>query len=99
MRPFKNEAQEQQRQRAECEKMWMDRMQHLAAPTEAAVNVYDTSSKPANVASAQLMAHFTYLSLKCTLKGSDALKPLTRFGLKWRQSTPRPKPQYGQDLH
>merc|ERR1719463_428526 len=75
-------------------------MTHLVALSEASRNVYDVSpSRPPCVASAQLIAHLTYICLECSLKGGDALKPLTRFGLKWLAKTPRAKPRHGQDLH
>lgn len=102
VKPNKDEVQEKARQREEQEKMWKERMDNFMVLTEAAAQIYDASpSRPANVASAQLIAHLTYHCLNCTLNGNDALKPLTRFGLKWLAKTNqwRPKPRHGQDLH
>jgi hypothetical protein len=98
VKPSKDRVKEAERQREEDEKIWNERMQNFLALSEAAKTAYDSSSRPPNVASAQLMAHFTYLCLSCTLKGGDDLKPLARFGLKWLTKNPRPKPRHGQDL-
>jgi len=99
VRPSKDEVQERKRQREEDERTWKERMKNFEALSEVARKEYDTSTRPSHVASSQLVAHFTYLSLNCILKGNDALKPLTRFGLKWLTKTPRAKPRHGQDLH
>merc|ERR1712070_255335 len=99
VKPNKDEVQERQRQREEAERIWKERMKNFVALSEASSKVYDVSARPPHVASAQLIAHFTYLCLKSTLKGNDTLKPLSRFGLKWLAKTPRPKPRHGQDLH
>merc|ERR1719359_72294 len=100
VRPNKDEVQEMKRQREEEERLWKERMKNFVALSEAARSNYDNSSRPVdNVASGQLIAHFTYLCLNCTLKGGDTLKSLSRFGLKLRSKTPRPQPRYGQDLH
>lgn len=99
VRPSKDQVQEAQRQREEEERIWRERMQNFVALSEVAKSEYDMKVKSLNVASGQLMAHFTFLSLRCTLKGNDALKPLSRFGLKWVTKAPRPKPRRGLDLH
>lgn len=99
VKPAKDQVAERQRQREEDERIWRERMQNFVALSELAQNVYDQSQKPAHIASAQIIAHFTYLSLRMALKGADTLKPLTHFGLKWLTKNPRPKPRHGQDLH
>merc|ERR1719313_2744263 len=87
-RPAKDEVERKQKEREEQERIWQERNKNFLALSEEAKKVYDTGSKPLNVASAQLMAHFTYLSLGSILKGSDALKPLAKFGLKWITKAP-----------
>jgi len=99
VRPAKDQVQEATRQRQEDERTWKERMEKQVALSEAAKNAHDTSLRPQNVASAQLIAHFTYLCLSSTLKGNDALKPPSRFGLKWLSKNPRSKPRHGRDLH
>lgn len=92
-------AQEAARQMEEQQRrIWKERMQHFTALSEKAKATYDTGSRPNNVASGQLMAHFTYLSLSCMLKGDDALKQPSRFGLKSAIKNTRPKPRNGLDL-
>jgi hypothetical protein len=98
-RPAKDEVERKQKEREEQERIWQERNKNFLALSEEAKKVYDAGSKPLNVASAQLMAHFTYLCLGSILKGNDALKPLAKFGLKWITKAPRRKPRYGQDLH
>jgi len=99
VRPAKDQVQEATRQRQEDERIWKERVEKQVALSEAATNAHDTSLRPQNVASAQLIAHFTYLCLSSTLKGNDALKPPSRFGLKWLSKNPRSKPRHGRDLH
>jgi len=99
MKPSKDEAKEAQRQREEDERIWKERMANFVALSEAARKEYDSGNRPPLIGSGQLMAHFTYLCLSCTLKGDDKLKPLNRFGLKSLAKASRAKPRHGQDLH
>jgi hypothetical protein len=99
VRPNKDEVSERKRQCEEDERIWQERMKNFIALSEASRSVYDVSARPPHVASAQLIAHFTYLCNNKALKGGEALEPLTRFGLKWLTKNPRSKPRHGQDLH
>jgi len=97
-RPVAESEAEKQRQQEEWTALWQDRKKHMLALGDAAKKTHDLQSRPVNVASGQLMAHFTYLSLGRTLKGGEAVCPPARFGLKHVVKQTRPKPNYGVDL-
>mmetsp|Transcript_12393 Transcript_12393/g.20254 ORF Transcript_12393/g.20254 Transcript_12393/m.20254 type:complete len:1064 (+) Transcript_12393:74-3265(+) len=95
----KDVIEQQMRQEGELERTWRENAERMKALTNLSATHYDSAERPPNIASAQLIAHFTYLASSCVLKANHALKPLSAFGLKWLRNDNRPAPQSGQDLH
>lgn len=95
----KDVPQEDQRQRAELERSWEESTNLMKALTSSSQAQYDAAERPSLVASAQMIAHFTYLASNRTLTPNHALKLHHAFGLKWLRSDTRPPPQSGHDLH
>mmetsp|Transcript_127111 Transcript_127111/g.219313 ORF Transcript_127111/g.219313 Transcript_127111/m.219313 type:complete len:1030 (-) Transcript_127111:224-3313(-) len=98
-RPDEDMVAERRRQREEWEQIWRDRMKNQMALSAAAAKMYDSSQRPANVASGQIIAHFTYLALSCTLKGGESTMGPEQFNLKWLRKNPRSPARHGEDLH
>uniref|UniRef100_A0A7S4SUG8 Uncharacterized protein n=1 Tax=Alexandrium monilatum TaxID=311494 RepID=A0A7S4SUG8_9DINO len=78
---------------------WRQKHAARAELTERAQALYDFGARPPQVASGQLIAHFTYLCHGAQLKGGEEPVAHGYFGLKSQRVEPRPGPAKGQDLH
>lgn len=101
--PSADQVQAAQKARELWEQRWGMKMQSQRQATKDAKKVYDGAGKPANVASAQIMAHFSQLCPGGTSKSFEGVPPPLRkhgdFGLHWLGEEIRPPPRRGVDLH
>lgn len=98
-KPDENLVEQSRRQREEYERKWKESAKRQLDLTKASKAKYDVGSRPQHVASAQIIAHFTYLCFGGAPPDACVPKPPSHFGLRLLKEAPRPAPFRGEDLH